>query len=571
MEKRWTKLKKIDTEKIEKLSNELNKLHPSLSEILVRRGVNSFEKAKSYFRPSIEETHDPFLMKNMDKALERLERAIEKEEKVLVYGDYDVDGTTAVALVYSYLNNYYTNIDYYIPDRYTEGYGISIQGIDFAKENDFSLIIALDCGIKANDKIDYANGKGIDFIICDHHTPGEEIPQAIAVLDPKQKDCNYPFKELSGCGVGYKLMEAWSINNKHSLELLLDKLDILAVSICADIVPMVGENRVYTYYGLRKLNANPQAGFKAMLDIAQQKKKNLNVTDVVFTLAPRINAAGRMESGKKAVEVMLSETAAAAMQEGNNINAQNNERKDLDRAITQEALAEIEHRNWQERKSTVLFNAEWHKGVIGIVASRCIEHYYRPTVILTESEGKAAGSARSVSGFSVYDALEECKDVLTQFGGHMYAAGMTLPLENIEAFQNKFEEVVSRRILPEQLIPEIEIDAELNLNDINFGFYKILKQFTPFGPQNMKPVFWAKNLRDRGYAKIVGENHLRMTLEQKENPSKAFAGIAFGQADKLELIKSGEPFDVLFSLEENEWQGKVSLQLMVKDIRITND
>jgi single-stranded-DNA-specific exonuclease len=568
MEKRWTLLPQAEKETIQKLSYSLNNLNETLCNILINRGIDDYEKAKIFFRPNTNQLHSPFLMKNMDKAVARLQKAIRNNENILIYGDYDVDGTTSVALVYSYLSSYYKNLSYYIPNRYTEGYGISYQGIDFAEENNISLIVALDCGIKAVDKIDYANKKNIDFIICDHHLPGDTVPDAIAVLDPKQADCNYPYKELSGCGVGFKFMQAWAEEEKHEVDPLFSFIDILAVSICADIVPITGENRVLCHYGVQKLNKNPQPGFKAMLEIANNKKKELTVTDIVFTLAPRINAAGRIESGNKAVEVMLSQNPQLADEGGNYIDIQNTDRKELDKTITKEALGMIEaDEALKAQKTTVLFKNDWHKGVIGIVASRCIENYYRPTIILTESKGMAAGSARSVKGFSVYNAIEACSDLLEQFGGHKYAAGMTMPLENVPAFQKKFEEVVAGTIDHDLLIPEIEIDAELNLSDIEPRFYKVLKQFAPFGPLNMKPTFISKGVYEKGQARIVGENHLKLEVVAHKNDTRGIAGIAFNMGKKMEIIKSGEPFDVVYHIEENEWQGRTNLQLMVQDIK----
>ena len=568
MEKRWTLLPQAEKETIQKLSSSLNNLNETLCNILINRGIDDYEKAKIFFRPNTNQLHSPFLMKNMDKAVARLQKAIRNNENILIYGDYDVDGTTSVALVYSYLSSYYKNLSYYIPNRYTEGYGISYQGIDFAEENNISLIVALDCGIKAVDKIDYANKKNIDFIICDHHLPGDTVPDAIAVLDPKQADCNYPYKELSGCGVGFKFMQAWAEEEKHEVDPLFSFIDILAVSICADIVPITGENRVLCHYGVQKLNKNPQPGFKAMLEIANNKKKELTVTDIVFTLAPRINAAGRIESGNKAVEVMLSPNPQLADEGGNYIDLQNTDRKELDKTITKEALGMIEaDEALKAQKTTVLFKNDWHKGVIGIVASRCIENYYRPTIILTESKGMAAGSARSVKGFSVYNAIEACSDLLEQFGGHKYAAGMTIPLENVPAFQKKFEEVVASTIDHDLLIPEIEIDAELNLSDIEPRFYKVLKQFAPFGPLNMKPTFVSKGVYEKGQARIVGDNHLKLEVITNKNDARGIAGIAFNMGKKMEILKSGEPFDVVYHIEENEWQGRTSLQLMVQDIK----
>ncbi|MDA9312372.1 single-stranded-DNA-specific exonuclease RecJ [Vicingaceae bacterium] len=568
MEKRWTLLPQAEKERIQKLSSSLNNLNETLCNILINRGIDDFEKAKTFFRPHTNQLHSPFLMKNMDKAVARLQKAIKNNENILIYGDYDVDGTTSVTLVYSYISSYYKNLSYYIPNRYTEGYGISYQGIAFAEENDVSLIIALDCGIKAVEKIDYANKKNIDFIICDHHLPGDTVPDAIAVLDPKQVDCEYPYKELSGCGVGFKFMQAWAEEEKHEVYKLFSLVDILAVSICADIVAITGENRVLCHYGVQKLNKNPQPGFKAMLEIANNKKKELTVTDIVFTLAPRINAAGRIESGNKAVEVMLSQNPQLADEGGNYIDIQNTDRKELDKTITKEALAMIEaDEKLKARKTTVLFKNDWHKGVIGIVASRCIENYYRPTIILTESKGMAAGSARSVKGFSVYNAIEECSELLEQFGGHKYAAGMTMPLENVPAFQKKFEEVVASTIDDDLLIPEIEIDAVLDLADIETKFYRVLKQFAPFGPLNMKPTFVSKGVYEKGQARIVGDNHLKLEVVAHKNNTKGIAGIAFNMGKKMDLLKNGEPFDVVYHIEENEWQGRTTLQLIVQDIK----
>jgi len=568
MKKRWTIKENSEASTILSLSKELNNLDPTLTNILIQRGIDTFDKAKAFFRPNIEATHDPFLMKDMDKAVSRVQKAIEENETILIYGDYDVDGTTSVALVYSFLKGLHDKIHYYIPDRYQEGYGISFKGIDFAEEKGISLIIALDCGIKANEKIDYANKKGIDFIICDHHLPGKELPKAHAILDPKRIDCNYPFKELSGCGVGYKLMQAFSEKENIPQEKLTEKLDILAVSICADIVPIIEENRIFTHFGLQKLNSNPQKGFKAMLATANIKRKELTVTDVVFTLAPRINAAGRIESGNKAVAAMLSGDSESAEMASASINENNIDRRTLDKLITEEAIAMIEsNEKLLKQKTTVLFKEDWHKGVIGIVASRCIESYYRPTIILTESNGKVAGSARSVKGYSVYDAIEKCSDLLEQFGGHKYAAGMTLKKENVSAFQKKFEEVVSATITDDLLIPEIEIDSELDLSAITPKFNKILKQLAPFGPKNMKPVFLSKAVKEKGFARIVGNDHLKLDLFDPSNETVQLPAIAFNLGQHLDGIKSGNPFDVVYTIEENEWNGVVSLQLNIKDIR----
>jgi len=569
MEKRWTTNEKASTELVSELSEKLNGLPSVLTELLIQRGINSFDKAKEFFRPSLDQLHDPFLMRDMPEAVERISIAIEKGENILIYGDYDVDGTTSVALVYSFLNRIYDQLSYYIPDRYKEGYGISIQGIDYAADNEISLIIALDCGIKAIDKISYAKEKGIDFIICDHHNPGEKIPEAVAVLDPKRKDCSYPYKELSGCGVGFKLMQALAQNKGIEDSQLWSLLDILAVSICADIVPITGENRVLCYYGLKKLNEDPLPAFRSMLKLAQVKKEWLNVTDVVFTLAPRINAAGRIESGMRAVELLLADDPEMLYTASKQIDSHNSDRRELDQGITKEALQMIANDEALiKKKTTVLFKEDWHKGVIGIVASRCIENYYRPTVILTESNGKLAGSARSVKGYDVYEALSQCEDVLEQFGGHKYAAGMTLMKEQLKGFQERFEEVVSASITEELLTPEIHIDAELNLSEINSKFYRILEQFAPFGPANMRPQFLTRSVTAKASsAKIVGKGHLKCDIQDPEQVGVYYPAIGFGLGDKMELIRSGRAFDIVYSIEKNEWNGRVSLQLNLKDLK----
>lgn len=568
MEKRWTLREKLGEEAVNELSLSLNSLHPILSELLIHRGISSFEKAKAFFRPCLSELHDPFLMKDMDVAVERLQKAIENEEKILIYGDYDVDGTTAVSLLYRFLIRRYKHLDYYIPDRYAEGYGVSFQGIDYAEKNGFSLIIALDCGIKAIDKIDYANEKKIDFIICDHHRPGNELPKAVAVLDPKREDCLYPFKELSGCGVGFKFMQAYSKKNGIPEEELLELIDLVAISTCADIVPIVGENRILTYHGIKKLEKSPLPGIKALMQTANLNKKELSVTDVVFSIAPRINAAGRIESGKNAVEVLISDHPEAALEKSIYIDGHNKDRRELDKNITEEALQMI-HSNPEliNRKTTCLFKEDWHKGVIGIVASRCIESFYRPTIIFTESNGMAAGSARSVKGFDVYNAIEECSELIEQFGGHMYAAGLTMKKENIEKFQEKFEQVVAASIHEDLLKPEIAIDCEIKLSDIQPKFYRILKQFAPTGPGNMRAVFLARNVTERGYARIVGNDHLKMEILDPEQEGVYYPCIGFGLGSKMDLVQKDSRFDVVFVVEENEWDGKVTLQLMVKDIR----
>lgn len=567
MEKRWVIKPKSDETIVSELSKALN-IDKVLANLLVQRGVTSFEEAKKFFRPSLDDLHDPFLMKDMDKAVLRLEKAIRTNEKILVYGDYDVDGTTAVSLVYSFLKEFHPSVDYYIPDRYAEGYGISFTGIDFAKENGFTLIIALDCGIKAIDKVDYAAERGIDFIICDHHRPGETLPNAAAVLDPKRIDCNYPFDELCGCGVGFKLVQAYSQRNNIPFSELEQYLDLCAISIASDLVPIVGENRILCYYGLKQINKAPRKGIKAILELANIKKE-VTINELVFTIGPRINAAGRLETGRNAVALLISDNHDIAAENGKNINITNTERRSIDVTITQHALSMIEgNLELTTRKSTVLFCPDWHKGVVGIVASRMIEKYYRPTIILTESNGKATGSARSVKDFDVYDAIEACSDLLEQFGGHKYAAGLTLKLENLAAFQQKFEEVVSSTIQDHMLIPEIEIDEEIELCDITPKFFRILNQFSPFGPGNMAPVFMTKNLVDKGAVRIVGNNHLKMDIHCADNEEICFSSIAFSQAKHFDHVLRKKPFSACFAIEENVFNGSVSLQLNVKDMKI---
>lgn len=563
----WNHQPSIDTNRVKLLSKELNNLDLTLTEILIQREIDTFEKAKSFFRPNLNEMHDPFLMKDMDLAVQRIEQAIENNEKILVYGDYDVDGTTAVSLVYSFLSNYYDQLSYYIPDRYKEGYGVSYQGIDFAADNDFKLIIALDCGIKAIEKIDYAKTKGVDFIICDHHRPGLIIPKAFAVLDPKRTDCEYPYKELSGCGVGFKLIHAFAIKREIAFDKLTNLFDLLAVSIAADIVPMTGENRLLAYFGLQLINTNPRPGIAAMISSAQLKKQELTITDVVFTIAPRINAAGRIESGLRAVELLITTAKEDAEKACEGINNNNIERKELDKEITQEALELMAaNPNVDQLRSTVLFNEGWHKGVIGIVASRVIETHYKPTIILTESNGKATGSARSVKGFDVYNAIDACSDHLEQFGGHMYAAGLTLKVEKIEDFKAAFEAYVSKNITPEQLTPVVEVDAYLTLPQINDRFFKVLRQFAPHGPMNMRPIFETRDVMLYGKSRIVGDNHLKIAVTNFDD-SSVIECIGFGLGQYEEHIQD-RPFHITYVIDENEFRGKKSLQLLLKDIHL---
>lgn len=565
MKKRWVQVGQGAIETSEKLAHELNIDH-SLAQILVQRGIASFEEARYFFRPQLVHLHDPFLMKDMEQAVDRIGRAISQHEKILVYGDYDVDGTTAVALTYSFFSQFTPQIDYYIPDRHLEGYGISTQGIDFAKDNGFTLIIALDCGIRSVDKVAYAHQLGIDFIIADHHLPAEEIPDAIAVLDPKRADCEYPFKELSGCGIGFKIAQAYC--QLHSLpdELYQQYLDLCMVSIAADIVPIVDENRVMAHFGLVKLNENPSTGLKALMQIAG-RTENYTIADVVFQLAPRINAAGRMGHARDAVKMLLSDVAELAEEQSTFINLQNTDRKSFDQNITAEALAIIQaSEELVNRKTTVVFQQHWNKGVIGIVASRLTETYYRPTIVLTESNGKYTGSARSVVGYDLYEALLACEDLLEQFGGHKYAAGLTLKPENLDTFAQKFEDVVANTISPNLLVPEIKIDSEINLAQIDAKFYRILAQMAPFGPQNMAPVFKSVGVSLVGYPQIVGTNHLKLAVRQQN--SAIFDAIAFGKGEFEQLLKADRPFDICYTIEENVWKDKRRLQLNIKGIKI---
>ncbi|MFS4468961.1 single-stranded-DNA-specific exonuclease RecJ [Maribacter sp. 2210JD10-5] len=561
---RWTIKPKPEQREIDRLAAELN-VNDLVAHLLLQRGITTYEEAKKFFRPQLEDLHDPFLMKDMDVAVNRIDSAITNNENILVFGDYDVDGTTAVALMSSYLLSYYPNVATYIPDRYEEGYGVSYKGIDFAEDNDFSLIIALDCGVKAIDKVKYAKGKNIDFIICDHHRPGENLPDAVAVLDPKRSDCDYPYDELCGCGVGFKLIQALGSKKEETIHDLVQYLDLVATAIGADIVPITGENRILAFYGLQVINEQPRIGFKAIIN--QIKKTCLTITDVVFIIAPRINAAGRMKHGQHAVNLLTETNLEQAQKFAAEIEKFNTDRRGLDQEITQEALVQIQENKEEEGFTSVVYKDTWHKGVIGIVASRLTETYYRPTLVFTKSGDKLAASARSVKGFDVYNALEGCSDYIEQFGGHKYAAGLTLAENQYHNFKHQFEKVVQETIDPELLSPEITVDTIIELKDIAPKFMRILKQFAPFGPGNMTPVFMAENLVDSGYAKGVGQEETHLKVAVTQNDSHKINGIGFNLGDKLSLVTSRKPFSAVFNLDENEWQGNVSLQLKIKDIK----
>ncbi len=561
---RWTLQPKPSPEKVKALAAELN-VAELIAMLLVQRGIETYEAARQFFRPSLSDLHNPYLMKDMDKAIARIETAITNAENILVFGDYDVDGTTAVSLVSSYLKSFYPNVATYIPDRYNEGYGVSYQGIDFADDNGFSLIIALDCGIKSIDHVAYAKAKNIDFIICDHHRPGDTLPEAIAVLDPKRVDCTYPYDELCGCGVGFKLIQALAQNRNQTVADLVPYLDLVATAIAADIVPITGENRVLAKFGLEVINSSPRPGIKAL--IQNVKKKTLTITDVVFIIAPRINAAGRIKHGNEAVALLTEYDLDQAEFFASEIEQHNSDRKNLDKLITAEALSQITENDETKKFTTVVYQENWHKGVIGIVASRLTETYYRPTIVFTKSGDKLAASARSVKDFDIYNALEACAEHLEQFGGHMYAAGMTLKEENYLAFKEAFERTVEETIHPDLLTPEIAVDAEINLMDINEKLIRILNQFEPFGPQNMTPVFMTKGLKDSGYAKGIGADEDHLKLYVKQNNSPGFGAIGFGLGKKLDLVKNQQPFDAVYCIDENEFNGKVSVQLRLKDIK----
>ncbi|GHB40324.1 single-stranded-DNA-specific exonuclease RecJ [Mongoliitalea lutea] len=572
MEYKWMIREKADESVVQALSKDIN-VNPTLANMLANRGVHNFQLAKEFFRPDLDKLHDPFLMKDMDRAVERLQQAITNREKILVYGDYDVDGTTSVALMYGFLNRFYSRLEFYIPDRYKEGYGISERGVRYAAENGFTLIVSLDCGIKAIQKVALGKELGVDFIICDHHTPGDELPAAAAILDPKRKDCAYPYKELSGCGVGFKLIQAFSMVNNLEMAEVMSYLDLLAISIAADIVPITGENRILAYYGLERLNNNPRPGIKALM-IKSNIEKEMGIGDIVFKIGPRINASGRLEHAKASVELLLSKNLDDAMQRAELVDTVNAARKNFDENITKEAISMIEEMEMvREMKSTVLFKEDWHKGVIGIVASRCIEKYYRPTIILTESNNKATGSARSVYDFDIYEAIAECSDLLEQFGGHKYAAGLTMSVDKVMAFQAKFEEVVSSRITDIHMKPVLEIDDEILLDQINYKFYNILKQMAPFGPGNPEPIFTVSQV----YAeevRILKDKHLRFNVVQDGQVTKPVC-IAFGMADKsvypdeiiYKMLNRKMRFDLAFEIRENTFRNNSSLQLYVKDIK----
>ena len=586
METRWIIAESVDKQLVKSLSESLG-IDEILAELLIQRGITNFEEAKNFFRPSLSQLHDPFLMKDMDKAVDRLQKAINEGEKILIYGDYDVDGTTAVALIYTYLKNFVNKkkIEFYIPDRYEEGYGISYKGIDYAADNGFGLVIVLDCGIKAVEKIEYANQRGVDFIICDHHRPDEVIPNAVAVLDSKRPDCEYPYKELSGCGVGFKLITALSMRLNKPIEEVYELLDYVAVSIAADIVPITGENRVLAYFGLKRLNKNPRPGIEAVLrqaNIGRRKEapatekeqenaleREMTISDLVFLIGPRINAAGRLEKASDSVRLLIATKYDHAERLATGINDLNVQRRELDNAITEEALRMINaDDNMRNAKSTVIFNENWHKGVIGIVASRLTDSYYRPTIVLTRSGNLITGSARSIKNFDIYDAIDSCSDILEHFGGHKYAAGLSLKPEHLQEFSERFEKYVSEHLEEDDLTPELNVDIEMDFTNITPKFVRILKQFAPFGPGNLSPVFLTKNVVDAGFSRAVGNRkHLKLSVMQQGNTDFVFSGIAFQKGDLYERIHEKEPFTMCYYIEENFWQGKTTLQLNVKDIK----
>lgn len=572
-EKTWIVKDSADRETVSRLSSELG-IDPVLSELLAQRGICTFQEARAFFRPSLDNLHDPFMMKDMDKAVARVQAAVSSGEKILVYGDYDVDGTTAVSLVYSFLRRLTPYVDFYVPDRYDEGYGVSYKGIDWACENGFGLIITLDCGIKANDKVSYAAGRGIDMIICDHHLPENDLPPAVAVLDPKRADCSYPFDDLSGCGVGFKLVQAYSLKNGIPFDSLVSLLDLLVVSISSDLVSVVGENRILAHFGLKQLNENPRKGLLAMIHLSGLDPGHITIDDIVFKIGPRINAAGRMESGRMAVELLTAEDDGTASRIGTEINKYNNERKNIDREITREALEMVQSGNClSSRHATIVYNPAWHKGVVGIVASRLVEAFYRPTIVFTRSNGFVTGSARSVHGFDLYDAIESCADLLENFGGHLYAAGLTLKEENLPEFCTRIEKFIEENISREMLTPVVTIDTRLDFSQITPKFFRILKQFQPFGPGNNAPVFLTENVYDNGNARKVGADgtHLKLELIQESRPYMPISAIAFNKAEHFDHIKAGNPIDVCYSIVENYYRGIANLQLRIKDLRDRED
>ncbi len=568
MEKVWVYKSLDDNAPVESLSKELNISDP-LGKLLVQRDIITFDAAKEYFRPSIKALHDPFAMKDMDRAVNRLSDAIANDEKILIYGDYDVDGTTSVAMVFQFLSHYTSNIIYYVPDRYVEGYGISKQGIEWAAAQDVSLCIALDCGIKAFENASLAKSLGIDLIICDHHLPGDNLPEAYAILDPKRKDCDYPFKELSGCGVGFKLLTGFCIQNTIDLKTLFQYLDLVAVSIASDIVPIIGENRILAYYGIKKLNSDPIPGLKALIEISGLSGK-LDVSNIVFYIGPRINATGRLTHARESVKLLVGKKNEDLKVFTERLDNANIERKAYDESITNEALEMLEEdENYKHAKSTVLYKEDWHKGVIGIVASRCTDHYYRPTIILTRSNGKATGSARSVNGFDIYEAIDNCADLLDQYGGHAHAAGLTISLDNLEKFKDKFEAVVASTITEDQLLPKLEIDLNIDFSFINFKNLSVISQMAPFGPRNMQPLFCSEDVYLKTAPQTVKEEHLRLSLYQKED-NKEFPAIAFGMGDLKDKLSTDKPIKVAYYIEENNYQGNKSLQLIIKDIKFSD-
>ncbi|GHT09844.1 single-stranded-DNA-specific exonuclease RecJ [Bacteroidia bacterium] len=575
-EKRWILPQEEDTtiEKIQVLSNILATnnvpLNTIIAQLLVQRNVTDFDAAKSFFRPQLSDLHNPFLMQDMDKAVARVEEALTQHQKIMVYGDYDVDGTTAVALVYAFLKEEGADVTYEIPNRYIDGYGIAYRVIDKAAAAGVDLMIALDCGIKAVEKIDYAAGKGIDFIVCDHHLPDKEIPRAAAVLDPQRLDCNYPYKGLSGCGVGFKLLQAYCQKNNVPFERLEAMLDLVVVSIASDLVPITGENRVLAHYGLQRLNTSPRKGLQSIIDISVLNNQTITISDIVFRLGPRLNAAGRMDTGATSVDLLLAESDELAKIIGKTVNTQNNHRKNLDRSITVEAIAAVRREPaWHNKHSIVAFNPDWHKGVLGIVASRLVEEFYRPSVVLTVSNGVATGSARSIAGFDLYSAIESCSDLLTNFGGHLYAAGLTMPVDNVAKFSERFERIAQKKLLPQMLIPQINVDAKIEFTDITEQFCRILKQFQPFGPDNMAPVFVTHKVFCNGNIRTVGSTaeHLKMELMQEKFSSHTMSAIGFDFSDFYSYIAGGNPIDICYSIEENTFQGKTTLQLQIKDIK----